>query len=262
MSLRILALVLFNCVELIWGTYISNEDFTIISNQDFTNITKRDVPILYEKCYGDLSTQNSYHIQLLDLHQHSGMGSATACGDPQGSPHYNLHFDMCIPGKTPPCNNCIFPFTTWEQYSALRDRYLVEIHNWHAFSYTVAGYQCLCLWDSVTGTKYDNCFDTDVKDALLTVVSDVAGLAQEIWGELVDLPWQAKAGIIALVTAAVILLLPLIIDVLIAAGVKISADLIAEAGAALLAKFGETISNEKTIPKFVFHNLVNKLINL
>ena len=93
-------------------------------------------------------------------------------------------------------------------------------------------------------------------------MSDVAGLAQEIWGELVDLPWQAKAGIIALVTAAVILLLPLIIDALIAAGVKISADLIAEAGAALLAKFGETISNEKTIPKFVFHNLVNKLINL
>ena len=66
-------------------------------------------------------------------------------------------------------------------------------------------------------------------------MTDVEGLAQEIWGELVDLPWQAKAGIIALVAAAVVLLLPLIIDALVAAGVVISADLIAEAGAALLA---------------------------
>jgi hypothetical protein len=67
------------------------------ANQDFTNITRRDVPILYEKCYGDLNTQNTYHIRLLD-YINAGMSPATACGDPTGSYHYNLHFDMlCIP---------------------------------------------------------------------------------------------------------------------------------------------------------------------
>jgi hypothetical protein len=144
---------------------------------------------------------------------------------------------MCIPGKTPLCNNCMFPFTTWEQYSALRDKYLVKKFNWHAFVYKSAGYPCICLYDSVTGTKYDDCVGTDVKAALLTVMADVEGMAGEIWGELVDLPWESKAAIIALVAAACVLLSSLIIDALVAAGVVVSADLIAEAAAALLAGF-------------------------
>jgi hypothetical protein len=209
------ALILLTCIELVLGA-----------------VTAKDAaPILYEKCYGDL---NTYHIQLLGLHQHGGnMKPATSCGDPQGSYHYNLHIDLCLPGKSPACNNCAFPFTTWPQYNALRRQYIRPIFNWHAFQYTnAADVQCTCLYDSVTRATYDNCVETDVKDNLLLLVADVEGMAEAIWEELVDLPWTTRVVIISFVVAACALLLPALIE---AAGLAITADVIAEMVALFVA---------------------------
>lgn len=212
------------------------------------------VPTIFERCYSDvLDRQLSYHISLLGFHTHVGGGStpppiATTCGDPGGSPHINLHFDKCVPTATPVCNDCNFPYVNSNSYMALRRQYLTQIKSYHGFQYTNAeGKTCFCVYNSAPpkGVEFDRCFDCKtpecVKDEVLVLVSDVKGLAVDIWMDLVDLPLPDKIAIAVVFVAALVLFVPLILGSLATAGVVISADAIAAAVAALGASIAAAL---------------------
>lgn len=185
----------------------------------------------------DSTTNTGYHILLLDLHvDDENQPVATTCGPPKGSPHYNLHFDRC---KNVKCNGCSFPFETYSQYETLEARYLVPIHNWHAFVYhEVVGqtaYVCVCLYDSTTHEAKSECFTNDIKRSLLDAQAEMQEVAMEVWVELDDLPWTSKTAIILVVIAALLALFPEIIAALITAGIALTTEVIAAATAALSA---------------------------
>ncbi|KIM42023.1 hypothetical protein M413DRAFT_410626 [Hebeloma cylindrosporum] len=165
------------------------------------------VPTVFERCYSDVLTKESYHISLLAFHTHVGSGStpkppATTCGDPGGSPHINLHS------------------TNQET--------------------------CFCVYDSAAKkVEFDRCFTCltpeCVKDEVLVLVSDVKGLAVDIWTELVDLPLPNKIAIAVLFIAALALFVPLMLGSVAAAGVVISAEAIAAAVVALEASIAAAL---------------------
>jgi hypothetical protein len=211
----------------------------------YQSLNKRVTPLL-EKCPQNPATNTAYHISLIGLHQHKNGGpNATECGPPGGSPHINLHFDQC---KDINCNGCNFPFVTYNQYKNLERQYLIPINNWHAFIYKSSdGKECVCLWDSRSRVKWSQCFNktpdiNDIKDVLLTYVENIQQAAEDIWLELVDLPWQFKVLVMAVVLGAFVALFSEFIAALAAAGIVIAADVLADVTAVLLtglaAKFG------------------------
>jgi len=210
------------------------------------------VPTVFERCYSDVVTGQSYHIALLAFHTHVGSGStpkppATTCGDPGGSEHINLHFDECVPTETPVCNDCNFPYVNYNSYIALRRIYLTQIKSYHGFQYTNANQEtCFCVYDSVSKkAEFDRCFTCltpeCVKDEVLVLVSDVKGMAVDIWTDLVDLPLPEKIAIAVVFVAALLLFLPLILGSVATAGVVISAEAIDAAVAALGASIAAAL---------------------
>jgi len=202
------------------------------------------VPTIFERCYSDVLTMQSYHIALLGFHTHVGGGSTpplpvTTCGLPGGSEHINLHFDECLPTATPICNDCNFPYVNNKKYIDLRKMYLEQIRSYHGYQYTNEnGDTCICVYDSAfKKVEFDRCFECPnpecVKDEVLVLVSDVKGLAVDVWMDLVDLPLPDKIGIAVVFVAALLLLLPLLLGSAATAGIVISADAIATAVTAL-----------------------------
>ena len=210
------------------------------------------VPTVFERCYSDVLTRQSYHISLLGFHTHVGGGSTppppvTTCGLPGGSEHINLHFDECVPTATPVCNDCEFPYVNNKAYIALRKIYLTQIKSYHAYQYTNAnGDTCICVYDSKDKkVEFDRCFtcltDECIKDEVLVLVSDVKGLAEGVWMDLVDLPLPDKIGIAVVFVAALALFLPLMLGSAAATGIAITAAAIDAAVTALAASIAAAL---------------------
>jgi len=229
-------LILLSCVDFIWG-------ISIIVDQGSTNTTIAKRVFEFERCILD-----TFHIDFLGPHtdpdrKGNPLPVATQCGHPQGSTHINLHIDECIAGKTPPCNNCQFPFTTYSQWTKLRKEYLIFLYNWHGFIYKRGSSPCVCLWDSQTKDQFDICVGTDISEAVTAVVKGVLGIAQAIWNNLSKNPLQVKVAVMAVVLAALVLFLPAILEALAAGGVvgittAVITDAVADLTAGATAAFG------------------------
>ena len=211
--------------------------FGAIYASEHHKLSKRAATLL-EQCPQDPTTGTGYHISLIGPHVDNNGAPATQCGNPKGSTHVNLHFDEC---KSPDCHGCYFPFESYDQYKALEGKYLIPIHNWHAFVYAIDNYKCVCLYDSVTQETYTECVDKNIKDieaikdVLLSYVKDIQEVAAGVWEDLVELPWQVKVVVITLVVAACVALLPIVITALEAAGIVITAEVVTTTVAALAA---------------------------